>query len=208
VRNPMGAMSSALQFIAGRDPADPESSKLMGVALRESERLNSIITNFLAYAQPRAFSGSIAANEEMDVVKAIGDCLALLRHDPQVRDEHVFDLNAPAEPVMMRGDESQFRQIIWNLLRNSITAMPEGGRVSIDVADHLDGHLRVIVADNGCGISPEEMPRIFEPFQSGSNGTGLGLSIVHRLVTERGGRIDVTSEPNSGTSFFVDLPKN
>lgn len=208
VRNPMGAMSSALQFIAERGPADPESAKLMGVALRESERLNSIITNFLAYAQPRTFNGSIAAKAEMDVVKAISDCLALLRHDPHVLDGHVFDLRAPSEPVIMRADESQFKQIIWNLVLNSITAMPAGGRLSIEVTEASEDQLRVVVSDTGCGIAPERMSWIFEPFQSGSNGTGLGLSIVHRLVTERGGRIDVKSEPNSGTSFFLDLPKN
>ena len=208
VRNPMGAMSSALQFIAERDGSDPESAKLMNIVLRESERLNSIITNFLAYAQPRAYLGSVPADQEMDVVNAISDCLALLRHDPQVTDEHVFDLNAPEEPVMMRADESQFKQIIWNLLRNSITAMPSGGKLSVEISDHLDGHLRVIVADTGCGISPEELPRRFEPFHSLSNGTGLGLSIVHRLVTERGGRIEVTSVPHAGTQFCVDLPRN
>jgi len=208
VRNPMGAMSSALQFIAERDGDDPESAKLMNVVLRESDRLNSIITNFLAYAQPRTYMGSVAADQEMDVVTAISDCLALLRHDPQVTEEHVFDLNAPEEPVMMRADESQFKQIIWNLLRNSITAMPRGGRLSIDVTQPEVDQLRLVVSDTGCGIAPEEMPRIFEPFHSLSNGTGLGLSIVHRLVTERGGRIDVTSEPHSGTKFFVDLPTN
>ena len=67
----------------------------------------------------------------------------------------------------------------------------------------------MIVSDTGCGIAPERISQIFEPFHSGSNGgTGLGLSIVHRLVTEGGGRIDVASTPDAGTKFFVDLPRS
>jgi two-component system sensor histidine kinase PilS (NtrC family) len=207
IRNPLGAMSSALQFMAAKARPDDPDAALMGVVLHESDRLNTIITDFLAYARPQSRGDSERRAEQIDVSEAIAHCLALLRHDPSVSETHEFEFEPPAEPVKVQADDAQLKQVLWNLFRNSIQAMPEGGVLSIDLLQPAGGEIRVVVTDTGCGIQKENIDRIFEPFQSGSHGTGLGLSIVHRIVTEAGGRIDVQSEPGSGTTVTVDLVK-
>lgn len=139
--------------------------------------------------------------------EAISDCLALLRHDPGVGETHLFDFDPPGEQIRLQTDAAELKQVLWNLFRNSIQAMPEGGLLSVELLQPGPGEVRVVVTDTGHGIKEENIDRIFEPFQSGSHGTGLGLSIVHRIVTEAGGHIAVQSDPGTGTSVTVDLPK-
>jgi two-component system sensor histidine kinase PilS (NtrC family) len=208
IRNPLGSMSSALQFLSTRVPPDTEDAELMGVVMRESDRLNQIITDFLTYARPQP-QGQLngARPDRIDVGAAIKDCLALLRHDPTVTASYSFDLDIPDAPVMVRANDSEIKQIFWNLLQNSVRAMKQGGRISVKLKDVTVKHVKVVVADTGCGMDDETIKRIFEPFQSGSGGTGLGLSIVHKIVTELGGSIDVESKPDKGTRFTLELLK-
>ena len=203
IRNPLGSMSSALQFLSAK--AEQDDAELMAVVLRESERLNSIITDFLAYARPETSNDTSPTRQAVDVGTAIADSLALFRHDPSVRPEHEFEFEPPAQPVEIEADATQLRQVIWNLAQNSIKSMPDGGRLSISLSEPFPELVRIVVADTGHGIAVENIDKIFEPFHSGGGGTGLGLSIVHRIVTEHGGRIDVKS--GKGTTITVDLPK-
>ena len=207
IRNPLGSMSSALQFLSAKAGQDDGDAALMDVILRESDRLNSIITDFLAYARPGPDDGPGAASAQVDVGEAIGDCLALLRHDPAVNDEHIFDFEPPVKQIVLPADETTIKQIIWNLARNSIKSMPEGGRLLVELLEPAPTMVRIIVSDTGHGIDAENIDKIFEPFHSGGGGTGLGLSIVHRIVTEHGGHINVQSEAGTGTTITVDLPK-
>ena len=208
IRNPLGSMRSAIQFLSKKEKPDAADAALMEVVLGESDRLNRIIADFLAYARPQPDGAAVRfAEEEMDVRTAVSDCLALLRHDTGVLATHDIEYEPPDAPILMRCDETHIKQILWNLFRNSIQAMPDGGRLSVRVSEPEADRVRFVVADDGCGIGVESMERIFEPFHSESNGTGLGLSIVHRIVSERGGQIAVESEPGKGASFTVDLPK-
>src|SRR6185369_5805979 len=143
----------------------------------------------------------------VDVSEAIRDCLALIRHDPSVSQEHEFVFEPPPVVVTVHADETRLKQIFWNLLQNSIQAMPDGGRLMVEVRGTSGKYVQIIVADTGCGMAPKELEHIFKPFQSGSGGTGLGLSIVHKIVTELGGRIEVQSEKDEGTRVTIELPK-
>jgi len=207
IRNPLGSMSSALQFLSEKAKPDTEDAALMAVVLSESERLNSIITDFLAYARPHPHDGTDGAFPQSDVGDAVRDCLALLRHNPSVKKFHEFDFVPPDKPVMIRADGAQTKQIFWNLFQNSVQAMPNGGRLSVVIHEPDLGRVRITISDTGKGIGSDELERIFEPFHSGSNGTGLGLSIVHRIVTEHGGNIDVQSEAGKGTMVTIELPE-
>jgi two-component system sensor histidine kinase PilS (NtrC family) len=104
LRNPLGSMSSALQFLSEKGDKNTEEAELMSVVLRESDRLNAIITNFLAYARPQSTT-AIRNTQLVDVGEAIGDCLALIRHDPAVSEEHEFAFERPETPVVVRADE-------------------------------------------------------------------------------------------------------
>jgi CheY-like chemotaxis protein/anti-sigma regulatory factor (Ser/Thr protein kinase) len=104
------------------------------------------------------------------------------------------------------GDASELREVILNLIFNAVDAMPNGG--TIEVGTRRDGaHARMWVADNGSGMTPDVLARIFEPFYStkGERGTGLGLSASHGIIENHGGDINVTSEPGKGTRFEIIL---
>ncbi len=206
IRNPLGSISSAMQFLSEKRSETSESTALMKIVIGESERLNRIISDFLAYARPDSDSKSRSI-ANVDVGRAVTDCLALLRHDPAVREKHVLDFTEPDTPITVEADEVHLKQVIWNLLQNSIHATPEGGKVSVKIDEPTRGYVRFAFADDGCGIEPDDLENIYEPFQPGAHGTGLGLSIVHRIVTDGGGRINVESEKGAGTKITVELPK-
>jgi two-component system sensor histidine kinase PilS (NtrC family) len=206
IRNPLGSMSSALQFMQERSTPTPEEASLMNVVLRESDRLNGIITNFLAYARPSA-NGFSHETTEMDVGQALHDCISLLRHSPEVNDSHILDCELPNAPVAIKANETEIKQVFWNLLQNSVQAMPNGGKLGVRFTEKGQNFVRIEFQDTGCGISAEAKKHLFEPFAHGARGMGLGLSIVHKIVSDHGGRIDVQSAQKKGTRITVDLPK-
>ena len=207
IRNPLGSMSSALQFLQVKVPPATPESNLMNVMLRESERLNEIITNFLAYARPQSDGFSpVTRDGRTDVAEAIRDCIALLRHSPEVKETHLLEADLPGNPVKISTNETQIKQVCWNLLQNSIQAMPDGGSVSIRLKELPGRHVQIVFQDTGTGISPDNMEHLFEPFSNAARGTGLGLSIVHKIISDNGGRIDVQSAHGEGTKITVELP--
>lgn len=208
IRNPLGSMSAALQFLKERPHADSEDKELLEVALREAERLEQIISNFLAYARPNNPVYSKDGLADTDVNQAIRDCVSLLEHSPERTVHHNIKCELPEVPVMIRANESQIKQVFWNLSRNSMQAMPDGGELSVRLKAGADGtNVRITFEDTGRGIDSEQLDKIFEPFSDGAKGTGLGLSIVHKIVTEHGGRIEIDSEVEKGTKVTIELPQ-
>ncbi|MGI8545522.1 MAG: sensor histidine kinase, partial [Aridibacter sp.] len=179
-------------------------AKLMDIILRESDRLNSIITNFLSYARPQMSNFS-----EIDVREAINDTITLLRHSPSVKENHMLEADLPEKPIMMSADLTQLKQIFWNLSRNALLAMEDGGELKIGVKNLKNNRVRFIFSDTGCGMSREQVEQLFEPFsKSTTGGTGLGLSIVYQIIRDHNGTINVSSAENKGTKITVELPKN
>lgn len=207
IRNPLGSMSAALQFLQEKLPPETADASLMDVVLRESERLNHIITNFLTYARPSANIFSKENFSDTDVGEAIRDCLALLRLSPEVKATHLLEFEPPKKQIKIQGNETQIKQVFWNILRNSLQAMPSGGKLNVRLKEFPEKNVQIIFEDTGIGISPEYLEHLFEPFSNHANGTGLGLSIVHKIVRDHGGRIDVQSRENRGTKITVELPQ-
>ncbi len=198
IRNPLGSMSSALQFLQERSEAPVEDVKLMDIVLRESDRMNSIITNFLAFARPAA-NGTGEHRDETDVGAALNDCVALVKHSPEVTNRHEFRIQLPDRPALILADETQLKQVFWNLARNAVEAMPDGGTLNVRLAHAAGNRVLIEFADTGVGMDEQMLERVFEPFTSGSGGTGLGLSIVYKIVNDHGGTIDIQSTPGEGT---------
>ena len=205
IRNPLGSMSSALQFLQESSARPAEEAKLMDVVLRESDRMNNIITNFLAFARPAAL-GTEGQTDSIDLRAALNDCLSLIRHSPEVTERHELEISSQEE-LFIEGDETQLKQVCWNLARNAIQAMPNGGKLSVNALSD-ENQVVMIFQDTGVGMDRDMLERVFEPFVSGSGGAGLGLSIVHRIVQEHGGRISVDSEPLIGTKIRVEFPRS
>ena len=205
IRNPLASMSGSIQVLRQDLSLSEEQAQLMDIVLRESERLNDTIRSFLAYARPQTF-----AIARLDVGKVVQDTARLLRNSPEARDVHVVDVKVPPEPVLYEADENQVRQIVWNVASNGLRAMPEGGRLLLSVeTDRRDGQHEVVlsVQDEGRGIPAEELDNLFQPFRSSfEGGAGLGLAIVHRIVSDYGGVIKLTSTVGVGTTVHVRLP--
>ena len=173
----------------------------MDIVLRESDRLNTTIKSFLAYARPTRFAIS-----RVDLRRALQDAALLLRNSADVHESHRVDVDLPDEPISFEADEGQIKQIVWNLATNGLRAMPTGGRLLLCASVDDEG-VGISVRDEGVGIAPEEVEKLFQPFHgSFARGSGLGLAIVHRIVTDYQGSIKVDSTPGQGTTISVRLP--
>jgi two-component system, NtrC family, sensor histidine kinase PilS len=206
IRNPLGSLSSSLQFIREKSAVGSPHLNLFDVVLREAERLNQIIANFLEYARPSSDNVVRSANRGTDIDAALRDCLVLLKHDPRVSDAHELVYESPSRPLESKMSETQLKQVVWNLLQNSIDAMPDGGNITVKLNEIPGGRVRMLFQDSGPGFSPENVKHLFEPFSVAATGTGLGLSIVHKIVSENGGRIDVGAADKGGAKILVELP--
>ena len=206
IRNPLASMSGSIQILRAELPLTSEQAQLMDIVLRESDRLNETIKSFLAYARPQRFS-----TVRLDVRRVINDAALLLRHSAEAGEGHQVDVDVPADPVWYEADEGQIRQIIWNLATNGLRAMPDGGRLLLAAAHAphgtAAGDVLLSVQDQGVGIASEELDGILQPFRGTfAKGSGLGLAIVHRIVSDYGGEIKVTSHQDVGTTVTVRLP--
>ncbi len=205
IGNPLNALNIHLQLLdrelkqAG--PAGRESLlELVDVARKEVTRLDLIITQFL-----RAIRPTHPNLEPMPVLAVLKDTLRLLKQEIENRGVHV-ELESPAGIPPLRLDKDQIKQAFFNIIKNALQAMADGGllRISVAASDHF---VAVAFRDNGPGISPEDFGRIFEPYYTTKKGgSGLGLMIVQRIIQDHGGRMDVHSEPGFGTTFTVFLP--
>ncbi len=205
IRNPLASMSGSIQVLRQELSLSQEQAQLMDIVLRESERLNDTIRSFLAYARPQQ-----CAVARLDFGKVVQDTARLLQNSPEARDVHVVDVQVPPQPVWYEADENQVRQIVWNVASNGLRAMPQGGRLLMSVeTDGVGARNEVVlsVQDEGLGIPAEELDNMFQPYRSSfKGGTGLGLAIVHRIVSDYGGVIDVSSTVGVGTTVRVRLP--
>lgn len=203
IRNPLGAIRGAIQVLESKMPAESVETGLMDIILKESDRLNNIITNFLGYARPMA-----ATFSDTNVGEAINDTITLLKHSPDVREHHKLALNIGEAPVIVSADITQLKQIFWNLARNALQAMPDGGELVVGVETVPNNRIRITFEDSGIGMTPDQVEQLFEPFSnSTTGGTGLGLSIVYQIVKDHNGAINVRSRQSEGTVITVDLPK-
>jgi two-component system sensor histidine kinase PilS (NtrC family) len=202
IRNPLGAMRGAIQVLQTSVKDNPSQSQLMEIVMRESDRLNSIITNFLDYARPRQNDF-----ERTDIREIIRDSITLMRHSPDIQENHRLVEELPQKSVFTNADAAQLKQVFWNLARNAIQAMPEGGILTIKLLRLPTGRLQITFTDTGCGMPPAQVERLFEPFSnSTTGGTGLGLSIVYQIVRDHNGIINIRSLEGKGTTITIELP--
>jgi len=202
IRNPLASMSGSMQMLKEELNLSADQAQLMDIVLRESERLNQSIKSFLAYARPQRFE-----LQRIDLRRIVQETALLLRNNADAVDQHVIDVKLADREVWVDADEGQVRQIIWNLATNAVRAMPGGGTLTLTAKRDTTAAQPVgvlLVEDEGVGIAAEDLDTIFQPFRgSFGKGSGLGLAIVHRIVTDHGGRIDVSARAGGGTAFRV-----
>ncbi|HWP47511.1 MAG TPA: ATP-binding protein [Candidatus Limnocylindrales bacterium] len=226
IRNPLASIKGSVQMLKADLKLEEESRTLMDIIIRESTRLNNIITDFLVYARPTPLTLN-----KFDIIREIIDpTLVLLKNSPECSDLIHIEKIYPQEPLWVVCDRQQMRQVLWNLCLNAVQAMPRGGILLISVKKiegNLDGKdispskklappeiknsrrswCTITIQDTGYGIKSEDLEKIFVPFfTTKENGTGLGLAIVHNIIENHQGIIKVKSKINEGTIFEVSLP--
>ncbi len=201
IRNPLAAMRGSIQMLRSEMDGDTEQAQLMEIILRESDRLNRIVADYLNYARPRP-----AELNNVDVSALVTDTFKLLRNSDEIVDGHVLEEDLPDRPAIVSGDPEQLKQVCWNIARNALKAMPSGGTFRVSL-EQVDGNrLRLSFTDTGCGMTPEQVEHLFEPFTSTTGGTGLGLSIVYQIIRDHSGTINVRSREGAGTTITIELP--
>jgi two-component system sensor histidine kinase PilS (NtrC family) len=202
IRNPIASMRGSIEMLIEDKIPAKHREKLMEIALKEMERVNNIITDFLTYSSPRPLE-----MQKVDVHLLLDETLSLLRNRVQengtVRIAKEFD-----GPLFLVADPQKIRQVFWNLGLNSIEAMGQKGELTVSTKDSR-GTVQIVFADSGPGIDPAKIDKIFYPFfTTKERGTGLGLSIAYRIIEEHKGKLKVRSEPGINTTFEIILRKN
>ncbi len=202
IRNPLAAISGAVQVLKSEMPLDEAQKNLMEIVLKESVRVTQSIEQFLDLASPgkRVFS-------EVKLSEALEETLALLRASGDLNGSYLLAGNFSSSQLTYYGSANQFKQIFWNLAKNALKAMPEGGTLAIDFIRDNKREIKIKFADSGRGLREEEKKHLFEPFFSRfENGRGLGLVVVRRIVDDYDGKIQVNSELRQGTEIILTLP--
>ena len=206
IGNPLNALNIHLQLL-GREVRSVEDedtrkslSELVEVARNEVSRLDGIIRQFLEALRP-----SKPDLRPCDMVALVGETLGVMRVEIENR-RIAVSVSAPGSPPEALADPGQMKQVFFNLVKNALEAMADGGRLDIGVS-YDDSFVRIDFRDNGKGMPEEELGRIFEAYHTTKErGTGLGLMIVQRIVRDHGGQIEVSSKEGDGACFRVRLP--
>jgi two-component system sensor histidine kinase PilS (NtrC family) len=202
IKNPLASISGSAQMLTSVGELDTTGRRLLDIVVDESRRLSGILDGFLVYARPGQSTHSMC-----DLNKMLRDCLDLLRRSEEIGRSHELVLEVP-DRLTVLGEEHLLRQIFWNLSRNALQAMPDGGTLRI-VAERRGAAVVLRWHDTGVGMPEEIRQRAFEPFvTSQRNGTGLGLAVVYSAVQEHGGSVDIASSPGRGTTITVELPNS
>ncbi len=207
VRNPLGAIRTFTELVQEDLPTDDPKAAYVNEILTQIDRLNRLIEDVLSFSRD-----SITSIDDVDIKQLLSNSVSLAKYK-FVNKLVVVDENYASEMPMIWGDEEKLSQAFLNILINCFEACGDNGWIGIraDVeanADETGDVIAITIADNGKGISPEHINKIFEPFFTAkSTGTGLGLATTHHIVTAHGGKIEVYSEPGKGTTFSIVLPE-
>jgi len=213
IRNPLASLSGSIQLLKETLEIDEDQQRLMEIVLKETERVNGIVSEFLAYSQPRKSKPTV-----IDLTQLLEDIIILMKNSNEYDPSINIQLVAPPDHIIIQSEEAQIRQMIWNLSINGVQAMDKSGNLTLTLKK-VDGYkgkdfetdrrgVLIIVEDQGRGIPLEEQTTIFEPFfTTREEGVGLGLPTVKQIVERFAGNISVTSEPGCGTCFEVFLPQ-
>ena len=200
IRNPLTSIKSSLQYLESRCREETEK-KLLGVALRETDRIDETLAALLSFSRP-----SEIRKEPCDLVGLLEESAALVSFQARAKGVEVRTSFPPA-PVVVEADGSQLKQVFLNVFLNAVQAMEGGGALIVEALRHESGRPLVRVTDTGPGIPEEALDKVFDPFfTTKKGGTGLGLSICYTIVKAHGGEIEVRSRLGEGTTVLVSLP--
>ncbi|GAC1429232.1 MAG: ATP-binding protein [Terriglobales bacterium] len=202
IRNPLTSIAGSVSMLSEVPDLSAEHRQLLQIVTRESERLNNIITDFLAYSRGRQYQFA-----KVDLLLLLEDALTLLEHrlvaeGTGIRVERAYSV----KEAWAMADGDKIKQVFWNFCENAVRAMSDGGGTLKISIQSVGDDWEIQFGDTGPGISPQIIEKIFEPFQSQfEGGTGLGLAIVYQIVQAHEGRVWARSKPGQGSVFVLRL---
>jgi two-component system sensor histidine kinase PilS (NtrC family) len=201
IRNPLTSIAGSVSMLSGIPEMNDEHRHLLEIVTRESQRLNSIITDFLAYSRTKQYHFVRA-----DLVQLVEDTLTLMDHRMAAEKTGIIiERRFAVTKALTIADGDKIKQVFWNFCENAVRAMRGGGKLTVSV-EPLGDDWQVGFSDTGAGMSPQQTEKIFEPFQSNfEGGTGLGLAIVYQIVQAHEGRVWARSKPGQGATFVLRL---
>jgi two-component system, NtrC family, sensor histidine kinase PilS len=201
IRNPLTSIAGAVHLISGIPDLSDEHRQLLQIVTRESERLNDIITDFLAYSRGRQYQF-----KKVDLLPLLEDTLTLLEHRLTMENRGIrIERKYKTSEAWTLADGDKIKQVFWNFCENAVRAMPQGGTLTVSVEANGNAW-EMHFADTGPGMSPQLIEKVFEPFQSQfEGGTGLGLAIVYQIVQAHEGKVWARSKPGQGCVFVLRL---
>ena len=200
IRNPLASISGSISVLSRVSPFNDDQKTLLNIVTRESERLNLIISDFLVYSREKTYKFS-----RVNLISLLEDTLILLQNRSQCAGlKIVKDFSVPEAWATV--DSDKIKQVFWNLLENAVRAVAGEGTITASVRAESD-KWSIEIRDTGPGIPPQQIEKIFEPFQSQfEGGTGLGLAIVYQIIQAHGAKISVNSKPGYGAEFVLEIP--
>jgi PAS domain S-box-containing protein len=207
LRNSMGAVLGFVKMLQKKRDEPASQSQTVDAIFNEAMNMESMLQRFLAFAKP-----SQLKIEKVDLSKIVKECLSSVQISLSEK-KISFSLHSEPDVTSILGDLVLLKQSFQNLFQNSIEAMPQGGRLSVSIRqDNLASGEKIVrlrFSDTGCGIPKEIQDKIFNPFFTGKEkGTGLGLSLVRKIIDLHNGKIELESQPGTGTTFVIHLPLN
>jgi two-component system sensor histidine kinase PilS (NtrC family) len=202
IRNPLNSISGSVELVRDSPRLDQQERRLLSVILKESDRLNELVTNMLQVGRP------VEPQLQNQVLgQLVEEVVEMARQNPSTNREVNVETSLPQDPVTAYIDGDQIKQVLWNLIKNAIQASPSGATVRVRLERESDGQAVIEVSDDGMGIDSENTEKIFEMFHSErTQGAGIGLALVRQIVDAHKGSIVVKSSPNKGATFRVALP--
>src|SRR6202140_594671 len=201
IRNPLTSIAGSVSMLSGVPEMNEDHRRLLDIVTRESQRLNSIITDFLAYSRTKQYHF-----DKVDLIQLVEDTLTLMQHRMTAEKTGItIERHFAASQAWTIADGDKIKQVFWNFCENAVRAMKGGGGLTVTL-ESFGEDWQVGFTDTGAGMSPQQIEKIFEPFQSNfEGGTGLGLAIVYQIVQAHGGKVWARSKPGQGTTFVLRL---
>ena len=203
IRNPLGSIRGSAELLAAELAVGGQEQRLLALILKESERVNRIVSDFLAYARLRP-----AVRQLSELKPFLEDVAFQVRMHQQGREGLRIVTAIEPDDLLVLMDPEQMQQVLLNLSLNACEAMDGRGTLTLSATlDEGNTVCRLIVADTGPGIAPEVGETLFRPFvTTKSGGTGLGLPVVQRIVRAHGGEVRAGAAPDGGAEFRIELP--
>jgi len=200
IRNPLTSIAGSVSMLSGLPEMNEDHRRLLDIVTRESQRLNAIITDFLAYSRTKKYQF-----DRVDLIRLVEDTLTLMDHRMAAEKTGIEIKRRFVPEAWVLADGDKLKQVFWNLCENAVRAMKGGGTLTATV-ESLGDDWQVSFIDTGMGMTPQQIEKIFEPFQSNfEGGTGLGLAIVYQIVQAHEGKVWARSKPGQGTTFVLRL---